>query len=175
MQWSQLKKQIENTFADSVRGHVEVWNTRYRGAHDQAGEVWITIDKVRVQSIAECTWGQDVNQEAKRLRIARQGKDFTWEEHPDEYLNSYAEARETAPDREVLTPTFFLSAISDYLVMSFDDIMVSDNPIIEAFGMLDKRLGKRRMQTLKVRSKHPLVRTLFEYRCSSEGIRGESA
>ena len=48
MKWSQLKKRIEESFADSVRGRVEVWNTRYRRAHDDAGEAWITIDKQRV-------------------------------------------------------------------------------------------------------------------------------
>ncbi len=43
MRWSQLKKMIEATFADHVKGRVEVFVTRYRHAHDAAGEAWIVI------------------------------------------------------------------------------------------------------------------------------------
>lgn len=44
MKWSELKKRIEEKFAESVHGRVEVWATRYRHAHDQEGEAWITFD-----------------------------------------------------------------------------------------------------------------------------------
>ncbi|MFC7513559.1 hypothetical protein ACFQUU_00930 [Herbaspirillum sp. GCM10030257] len=50
MQWSQLKKSLEASFAESVRGRVEVWATRYRHAHEQAGEAWITFDKHRLDA-----------------------------------------------------------------------------------------------------------------------------
>jgi hypothetical protein len=41
MRWSLLKKKVEDNFADSVVGRVEVYNTRYRKAHDEYGEVWV--------------------------------------------------------------------------------------------------------------------------------------
>ena len=66
MQWSQLKKRLESTFADSVRGRVEVWATRYRSAHDQAGEAWITFDKNRLVSMG--TWTYEV--ESAKIRDA---------------------------------------------------------------------------------------------------------
>ena len=43
MQWSKVKKRVEATFADCVRGRVEIWATRYRESHD--GErVWMRLE-----------------------------------------------------------------------------------------------------------------------------------
>ena len=57
MKWSQLKSRIEATFANSVAGRVEVWNTRYRKSHwdgiEVYGEAWITIDGQRKYDIGQ--------------------------------------------------------------------------------------------------------------------------
>ena len=55
MPWSKLKQRIEETFADSVRGRVELHQTRYRRAHDQAGELWITLDGEQILSAGSYT------------------------------------------------------------------------------------------------------------------------
>ncbi len=45
MKWSQLKPLMAVTFADSIAGRVEVWNTRDREGYDGEGETWITSGK----------------------------------------------------------------------------------------------------------------------------------
>lgn len=52
MMWSKLKSRIEAGFADCLKGRVEIWNTRYRGAHDQEGEGWITSHGERIHSMS---------------------------------------------------------------------------------------------------------------------------
>lgn len=68
MRWSQLKKRIEATFAESVAGRVEVWTTRYRKSADEEGEAWITIDKHRVASMGMGTYFVESGRETIRIQ-----------------------------------------------------------------------------------------------------------
>ena len=68
MQWSQLKKRIEHNFAASLRGRVQVWSTRYRRAHDGAGESWITIDGQKVATMGSIRFGAEVWERVTRLQ-----------------------------------------------------------------------------------------------------------
>ena len=58
----------------------------------------------------------------------------------------------------------------DYLNLSMPEIVRCENPIIRAIGMLDRRLGKRRLRELSMESEHPLVKRLHAFRCECEGI-----
>jgi len=61
MRWSELKRRVEGNFAPAVRGRVEVFTTRYRLAHDGAGEGWIAIDGARIGAAGAVTPGQGVH------------------------------------------------------------------------------------------------------------------
>jgi hypothetical protein len=58
----------------------------------------------------------------------------------------------------------------DYIHMSISDILDSDHPIFRAIGMLDRRLGKRRLLTIEdIEYEDILVRKFYYLRCDSEG------
>ena len=65
----------------------------------------------------------------------------------------------------------FMDACWDYLNMSIDDAVVSDNPIIRSFAMLDKRLGKRRLKLIDRNGLHPLALSLLNLRLECEGLK----
>lgn len=52
--------------------------------------------------------------------------------------------------------------------MSFDDAMRSDDPLIQSLMVLDKRLGKRRIDHVDATKLHPLANKLLEVRKSAE-------
>src|SRR4051812_28421733 len=54
MKWSKLKQQVESMFAESVRGRVALWTTRYEKAHDRFGRSWITVDGREIVSRFGC-------------------------------------------------------------------------------------------------------------------------
>jgi len=54
--------------------------------------------------------------------------------------------------------------------MSIDQIMHSENVIIRALGMLDGRLGKRRLRALDVSNEPDLAKILYAFRCHAENI-----
>jgi len=166
MRWSQLKKRIEATFADSVRGRVEVWNTGYRKATWKEGEVWITIDKKKIYSIGSYTYWMKIYHEAEVLRKDRGCTD----PNGPGYWETYEEIRETMPDKGVMPRWEAIQALYEYLNMSIDDVLETDHPVIRAVGMLDKRLGKRRLRSIDPQEEHSLVKILYDFRCKSEGI-----
>ena len=51
-------------------------------------------------------------------------------------------------------------AFSDYLNLSIDDAIKSDDPINRAYGTSDRRFGRRRLMDFDVSKEQPLVTTL---------------
>jgi len=55
--------------------------------------------------------------------------------------------------------------IRNYINTPFSEIINSNNPIYKAFGIIDRRLGKRRFKKIKLKeNEHYLVRLFFELR-----------
>jgi hypothetical protein len=146
MQWSKLRIQFEAFFADSIKGRVRLHSTRYRGMHDQDGRDWITVDGEELVNIPH--W-------------------YRW----------VVDARYNPRAPSELTPYTALClngglgrAMFSYRSLSIDEILRCDNILIRALGMLDRRVGKRRLRTMEVENDHPLVRLFFHLRCEAEGI-----
>lgn len=48
MMWSKLRKKIKEFFAPELRERIDVHLTYYHDAHDDDGEVWITLDGKKI-------------------------------------------------------------------------------------------------------------------------------
>ena len=59
----------------------------------------------------------------------------------------------------------------EYLSMSIDDILQSEEIIINALGLLDKRVGKRRLRNVDIKALHPIAQAFYWVRCESENIK----
>jgi hypothetical protein len=170
MRWSKLKQRIEQGFADSVRGRVEIWNTRYRAAHDDEGEAWITVDKIRVHSVGSLTFLVKSYEESSRLQKERDCADYRDDTKRAAYLACWDEVEQDLSRRGVVPLWTFNKGLFDYLNLSIDEILRSDQVVLRALGMLDKRVGKRRLTQLDVVSETELVQRFFQLRCVFEGI-----
>lgn len=179
MQWSQLKKRLEATFASSVQGRVEIWATRYRHAHDKAGEAWITLDKKRVVSMGTWTYELESAKVQKANSLETDSTDVLRSAHPthpgvQDHHNDYADAANEADQmlqgQGIYPLRDAYAAFSAYLNLSIEEILASDNPLIRSLGMLDKRFGKRRLKTFDHTSESVLVKKLYECRCLCEGM-----
>jgi hypothetical protein len=163
MQWSKLRKGVEALFADSVRGRVGLYSTRYRTTHDEDGRAWITIDGRQIVSMP-FIWVHLHERDERAGRIAREAG----EQDP-------LAARFGTPDTvdaasiELMNEEKYMQpdlggAMHDYLSLSMQQVLKSENPIIRALGMLDRRLGSRRLTLLSLENEHPLVRELGAFR-----------
>ena len=69
----------------------------------------------------------------------------------------------------------FVSAIVEYLGMPIDKATQSSNVIIRSIAMFDRRLGKRRLQSMHFsEDENPLVKSFYAIRCEVEGINSNS-
>jgi len=173
VKWSQLKKRIEATFAPSVRGRVQVWNTRYRGSHDSEGEAWITVDGERVWSMGSLSYRIAQGKEAARIRAERGCADWSDPDQRAGYSNAWGEAQARVHADGVFAMWDMNQAIVNYLNLSIDSAAQADSPIIRAFAVLDRCFGKRRLAAIDSSHEHPLVRAMYRVRCEAEGISPE--
>lgn len=173
MRWSQLKKRIEETFAERVKGRVEVFVTRYRHAHDGAGEAWVTIDGAQVSCMSEIAYWKHrmtLHKRIMREAGAPERPDYRDAELRRTSWEAHDRAEQTTLADEVYSDEAFKEALFDYLNLSIEEILASENPIIRAFGMLDRRMGKRRLAAFEAKKETALLRRLHAFRCEVEGV-----
>ncbi len=93
---------------------------------------------------------------------------YLWREEaePDQYQKMLKEAHAA----NMFSFDEWRQALFDYLSLSMDDILKSENPLIRALGMVDRRLGRRRLKTMDVSQEHQLVQRLYRLRCDAEGV-----
>ena len=151
MRWSQLKHRVESMFADGVRGRVQLYTTHYRGGssriHGFERHSWITIDSKPVVNMHRHQSAAGIypdHGDPRRFEIGV----YTWWDLP--------------------------AAAWEYLNMSIDDAMASENTVIRALAVLDKRLGRRRLVTFDPSSETPLVSTLLRFRLQAAGLAAQA-
>ena len=124
MQWSKLKSRTESMFADEVRGRVELrttcYNQPWHRIYGPARRSWITID------------GKPVVNMHKWLSS---GPVFS-DGHPGRF------------ELGLFTDWDLPYAAKLYLTMSIEDAFASDNTLVRAFAVLDRRAGKRRLAAI---------------------------
>ena len=165
MQWSKLKRNVESFFADSVKGRVGLHSTRYRTMHDHDGRAWITLDgKEIINMVHIWKWLYELNKKAASLAGVFDLND----------RDKYEKFKKDA-EKELEKDSFFMQshlggAMHDYQSMSIDSILISENHIIRAIGMLDRRFGKRRLKEFDISSEHYLVKSTYFFRAQAEGL-----
>ena len=151
---------------------MELRSTRYHKSHDQEGRGYITIDKVEVASFCSITAWNKEHQLASELRQISRATDFRNPDHKTEYYSAYDQAEAILNKQGICTQYDFFYSLTNYLSMSIDEALSSDNFVIKAIAILDRRLGKRRMpQQKEAYPYHPSLKRLFEFRCAAEEIK----
>ena len=76
-----------------------------------------------------------------------------------------AELKEALRDKEIHGPGGFGNAMSAYLNMPGEEGLTSADPLVRAFSIIDRRLGKRTLGKLKISdSDHPLAKAFYRLR-----------
>lgn len=150
MRWSKLRKLVENNFADSVKPRLAIHSTAYGACG--CGHAWITLDGAVIANF--CT------RAFHNRGIPKVGG--VTEEEKKRYAGQFVEYGEMSRQDVYEACWEFVH------YMSFDDAMQSDDPLIQSLMVLDKRLGKRRIDNVDATKLHPLANKLLEIRKSAE-------
>ncbi|PZD97265.1 hypothetical protein DNH61_02585 [Paenibacillus sambharensis] len=170
MQWSRLKKQLEDCLCDSLKGRIDFQSTRYRGSHDQQGRAWITFDKEIIYDFCTIRRSFKFNSLANELR--KKTNDVNWRdrEQADGYRNAYRLAEEILEFEGEYSQYDFYRAAVKYLNLSIEAAMTSDDSIVRALSMFDKRLGKKRLAQMEADVNEKSIVNLFKtIRLNTEG------
>lgn len=123
----------------------------YRKAYEGRGRAWLTFDGREVASFCDFEF-ENAWRDAGR-REGAIGRPFT------------DSANATIRAAGVRHKADLLDALGTCIGSSIEQLLASPDPLVRALAMLDRRLGKRRLASLDVRSEHPLVAELHRLRC----------
>jgi len=156
MQWSKLKKTIESRFAPSVRDKINLFTTQY-GC--QCGRAWITYNGKQIANFETI-----VNLE--RIHVHREETD----EHGRLIIDEATRAPGELLSRGELNRWDLHKACWDFLNMSIQEALSSENPVIQGLALLDERTGKRRIALIDAKDLHPLPKKLLEIRIFEDKV-----
>lgn len=159
MKWSKVKKLVEDSFADSVRGRVRICSTWYQC---RCGRGWITIDGKEIVDLStHAAW-------QKYDAVYHESTKTAWRKHP------------SVPD-EQRTPGHLAEkgefsrfdlheACWEYLHSNVHQALSSDNPLLVSLAVLNAKVGKTRLVQLAQEKLHPLSHALLLFRMQAEGL-----
>lgn len=170
MQWSKLRKTVNDLLADSVKNRLQFHVTRYSSGSTMA-RGWITWDKKEIVNFSTVEKYMEYFKVAHQIQEINGCADFRDPSQKEGYYTALEESKEILRQKGVFSRFDFYDSLVDYLELSIEDAMKSENPIIEAVSMLDRRLGKRRLREVGNHLKHPLAKMFYELRCEAEGLK----
>lgn len=154
--WSGLQKQLTDCLCESLQGRITYFLTRYHSVHNAYGRASIRYDGkefVRFSCVEMLQQDDDLNEWWQ--------KTGNWDHNAPE-LNDQWNQNATYSD------TDFLNAANEFLRLPIQDALNSDNYLIRIFAILDKRVGRRTLERLKINrepEEHPQwVRQFYELR-----------
>lgn len=163
MKWSQLKKRIEDGFAEVLQGRVQLYTTSYNHPKSSSGRGWITLDGKEIVSFNTLLSGRIYG------CIYHESTPTGNMKHP-----AVAESGRTpgALTEDGEFSRFDLhNCCFAFLNLSIDAALEHESPIINMLAVLDKRSGKRRLAAMDPVALHPLVRKFLEIRMALEGMK----
>jgi hypothetical protein len=146
MRWSKLKSEIENRFCDSLQKRISIYSTAYGNC--TCGHAWITLDKKIIANFCTRAYFN------KSMGNLDNGK-------YDDLKNTYG---------ELSRQDIYESCWSYVHDLSIEDVLKSEDALIQTLSVIDKRVGKRRLKQLEVELMHPLAKFLLEERLKVENL-----
>ncbi|GKX66411.1 SF0329 family protein [Inconstantimicrobium mannanitabidum] len=164
--WSRTRKQLENLICDALKNRVKFFVTQYRKSHDQHGRACIVVDGKEVFDMCDL-----------KYNIKAWDKETELKENPElrRYKESYPafwEADEIIREQGSFNEDHFFDALIQYLNNPIDNSLKSENMIVVILALLDRRVGKRTLNSLnkEMEKQHTMVRYFYKLRCEAEGL-----
>lgn len=157
MRWSKVKKLVQSSFAESIKGRVQIYSTHYqcscgRGSITIDGNELVDLSTMLSSLIYRCAYHETTN--------------TIFPKHPavadeERTLNKLVEDGEFSRfDLHI--------ACWDYLHQSIKDSLESRNPLIKSLAVLNSKVGKGKLSEIAKQTLHPLTRVLLNFRIEAE-------
>ena len=157
MKWTKLKILITQGFCDSMRSRVSVYSTRYGNCN--CGRAWITLDGKTIAGTCTRAYWNRMAYDAEKSSYVQTKPTPSEEKRYSNQWVSYG---------DVSRQGFYESCWAFYHTLSIDEALSSDDIIVQALAVIDRRVGKKRLLKLRDRGFHPLAMNLLLKRLEIE-------
>ena len=164
--WSAMRKTLEqDNICASLKGRIQYFQTNYRGAHDQTGRAAIRLDG---KEIFQCDYFKSSE---KYYNAWHNIKEEQAIETADQGYRERHEQAKLVSSNQVGTH-YFYNSFYTYHNNSIEKSLASSDPVVRLFAILDKRVGKRRLEKLvsEVRKQPEWLQFFYKLRLEAEGI-----
>lgn len=135
--WSGMRKYLENEMlSDTLKGRIRYSCTTFVGM-DGCGIFEVFVDNKSIKQFSMETVASDLYPDKKPVDMK-------------EYWDAYWREKESVPleQRKEFDDTEFADALTQYRSLDISQSIVSDNPIVRMFVLLDRRVGKKTLEKL---------------------------
>ena len=163
--WSGIRNKLENDYlCPALRGHIQYFATSYSKSADHEGRAAIRMDGVEVLRSNYYAYEQNYWNRYQTLRREGIGQ--------DDPKAPFRLANEGTLNDGCFDNGFFYEAFHEFDNQSIEKSLVSENPLVRIFALLDRRLGKRRLLALEKSMEQELdwVRAFYVIRMQAEGL-----
>ena len=162
--WSGIRNKLENDYlCPALRSHIQYFATSYSKSADHEGRAAIRMDGVEVLRSNYYAYEQNYWNRYQALRREGVGE--------DDPKAPFRLAHEGTLNDGCFDNGFFYEAFHEFDNQSIEKSLVSENPLVRIFALLDRRLGKRRLLAFGKSMEQELdwVRTFYVIRVQAEG------
>ncbi len=136
--WSSIRHKLENNYlAPSLRGHIQYYTTTYSKSPDHNGRAAIRLDGEEI--LRGCYYYQ-------YLRFPLFPRDETFERRLHGYPPLVDDIALKLGDFDQHS---FYAAFAEFDNQSIENSLNSENLIVRIFAVMDRRVGKRRLEQMK--------------------------
>lgn len=163
--WSGMRKKLEHDYlCPALHGRIQYFATSYSKSLDHEGRAAIRLDGVEVLRSNYYDYYQNYWKRYQALRQEGAGE--------DDPKKPFQLAYEGALNDGCFDQWFFYEAFRIFDNQSIEKSLVSENPLVRIFALLDRRLGKRRLLAMAETMEQELdwVRVFYVIRMEAEGL-----
>lgn len=159
--WSGIRQKLENDYlAASLRGHIQYYATSYSKSPDHNGRAAIRLDGKEI--ISGCyynNWHQAHRFPEDDKYTRRMKKEFAFMD-------------DTAMKLGIFDQRCFYRAFEEFDNQSIGKSLSSEDILVRIFALLDRRVGKRRLLTMKehIQNECETIQLFFSIRAKAENI-----
>ncbi len=164
MTWSKIRDKLENEYlAESLRGHIRYFATAYSKCPDHEGRAAVRLD------------GEEIlkSNYFDMMRVWYDAERKIRGENPEmSYRESWVKGGLAAVNDGYFDQRDFYNAFAEFDNQSIEDSLDSENALVRMFAVLDRRVGKRRLERLadRIAGEPEWLGAFYLIRLRAEGI-----
>lgn len=175
--WSGVRKRLEeDLLCENLRGRVQYFITKYRKAHDQEARVAVRVDGEEVVKGNIFSFYKEANPLIDQIKGDENTPNRKWtgKEMLNDEVNRSVERRvdQILINKGNIDTYLFTEALDFYMHHTIEASLDSPDELVRMFAIMDRRVGKRRLEKLRVdvSAQPDWLQYFYILRMEAEGI-----